>query len=52
MDLVPCNKQCSFSTEEQARDFYYLQKDEGKVQVVWLSKAEEKQYGPLSVALF
>lgn len=52
MDLIPNNKQFAFSTEEQARDFYDLQKDEGKVQVVWLSKAEEKQYGPMLVALF
>lgn len=51
-DLIPDGYQRGFSTEDQAFEFYYSHKADGKVQVIWLSKAEESQYGPKSTALF
>jgi hypothetical protein len=49
---IPNNWQHGFITEDQAFDYYNLQKDKGKVQVTWLSRAEELRYGPMSVALY
>lgn len=50
--LVPNGYQQGFSTEDQAFEFYYSEKDLGNVRVIWLSMAEELQYGPHSTALF
>lgn len=49
---IPNNFQLGFATEQEAFDYYDLQKRQGKVQVTWLSRAEELRYGPMSVALF
>jgi hypothetical protein len=49
---IPNNCQYGFATEDEAFDYYNLQKEQGKVQVTWLSRAEESRYGPMSVALF
>lgn len=51
-DLIPNSYQRGFSTEDQAFEFSYSQKDDGNVRVIWLSRAEESQYGPRSTALF
>ncbi|KAF8337835.1 hypothetical protein F5887DRAFT_920239 [Amanita rubescens] len=51
-DQIPNNSQIGFTTEQQAFNYYDLQKDKGRVLVTWLSRAEELRYGPMSVALF
>lgn len=50
-DRIPNNYQREFSTAQQALDYYNEQKALGKVQVLWLSKAEASKYGPMSIAL-
>lgn len=38
--------------EQEALDYYRQKKEEGKVQVTWLTRVEEAKYGPMSVALY
>jgi hypothetical protein len=48
---IPNNFQCEFHVEQEALDYYRQKKEEGKVQVTWLTRVEEAKWADVCCAI-